>query len=117
MEENAKNKQTERKIIELLNEMNFKHSSLGFCYWLRAISYVVNKCNKNGGFKSTVIVKTKMEDIYRYNAEYYDSTRSRVEKSMRHSLQNGKYCNIFAKQHITNKEFLILCVEKICSNK
>lgn len=116
MEENA-NKQIERTITELLNEMNFKHSSLGFCYWLKAISYSVEKCKLNGKLNKVAIANIKMEAIYKEIAEYYETTRRRAEKAMRYSVQESKYSKVFSKQHISNKEFLILCIEKICSNQ
>ncbi len=103
--------QLKRKIGIFLDKLQMKRSSIGYCYWQNAILYYLKELKKENA-------SIKMEKIYDYISKIYETTRNNTERAMRMSRKNSKYLQEFSQYSykITNKEFLILCAERLQEN-
>ena len=110
-QKNYEEYQLKRKIGIFLDKLQMKHSSIGYCYWQNAILYYLQEFKRGN-------VSIKMKEIYDYISKIYKTTRNRSEKAMRWSRENSKYLQEFSQYSykITNKEFLILCAERLQEN-
>ena len=94
----------------MLLSLSFNLNSIGFKYWITAIS--INR-NTNNYFKNSI------ENVYQQVAEIHNTTRTRVERAMRTARETAteriqeKY-NYGLK--LTNKSVLILLSENIIDN-
>lgn len=97
-----------RKINKFLYDIKMKTSTIGFCYWLNAISfYTLNKINANYEI-------TNMSVIYNFVAKKYCTTVDCVEKAMRYAKENSNYKEVLQiNTHMKNHEFLLYCVDRI----
>ena len=98
------------EIKDTLLSLSFNLNSIGFKYWITAISISQNTNN---------YLKNSMENVYQKVAKIHNTTRNRVERSMRTARETAteriqeKY-NYYLK--LTNKSVLILLSENIIDN-
>ena len=98
------------EIKDMLLSLSFNLNSIGFKYWITAIS--INQNTNN-------YLKNSIENIYQQVAKIHNTTRNRVERSMRTARETAtekiqeKY-NYGLK--LTNKSVLILLSENIIDN-
>lgn len=98
------------EIKDLLLSLSFNLNSIGFKYWITAIS--INQNTNN-------YLKNSIENVYKKVAKIHNTTRNRVERSMRTARETAteriqeKY-NYYLK--LTNKSVLILLSENIIDN-
>lgn len=98
------------KIKDMLLSLSFNLNSIGFKYWITAIS--INQNTNN-------YLKNSMQNIYQQVAKIHNTTRNRVERAMRTAREiateriQEKY-NYGLK--LTNKSVLILLSENIIDN-
>ncbi len=86
----------------LLLELGFKVSTLGFKYWIKAIE-IYKKDGWRYGFT--------MQYLYEEIAKYYETTKTRVERALRTCSETAKSEIQFKYQYsgkITNKVILDL---------
>lgn len=95
------------EIKDMLLSLSFNLNSIGFKYWITAIS--INQNTNN-------YLKNSIENVYQQVAKIHNTNRNRVEKSMRTARETAteriqeKY-NYGLK--LTNKSVLILLSENI----
>ena len=91
-------------IINKLKELNFKITNIGYDYWIIAIEWY---CKSHYRYSVRTI---QMEDIYCYIAEFFNTTRSRVERNMRtmFTLNKKEIEKKYNYKNITNKKLLYL---------
>lgn len=97
----------EKKIIELLKELNVPAGNLGFTYLITAIKAAAEDKNTLRGI-------TKEGGIYHIVAKKYGTTVSGAERSIRHGIEcglNETYHEVIeyhfgTNQKITNKNFI-----------
>ena len=98
------------EIKEMLLSLSFNLNSIGFKYWITAIS--INQNTNN-------YLKNSIENVYQQVAKVHNTTRNRVERAMRTARETAteriqeKY-NYYLK--LTNKSVLILLSENIIDN-
>lgn len=98
------------KIKDMLLSLSFNLNSIGFKYWITAIS--INQNTNN-------YLKNSIENVYQQVAKIHNTTRNRVERAMRTARETAtekiqeKY-NYGLK--LTNKSVLILLSENIIDN-
>lgn len=92
----------------LLYAIDMKTTSIGFCYWLNAITYCVSrKINEDYDTAS-------MAEIYTYIASKYNTTVACAEKAMRYAKENSQYRHCWQLSHnLKNYSFLQICTDKI----
>ena len=81
----------DQKIIDYLREKKFRPQNLGFRYTYEAIEYCLKK-----GFVPPIT-----KEVYPYIAKKLGSTSSRVERSIRHEVEQ---------RGVTNKEFIATAI-------
>lgn len=110
MEEELKEYELKKNISKFLYEMKMKNTSLGFCYWLNAISYsILQILNDNHDI-------AKMGEIYKYIAQKYNTSIDCVEKAMRYAKEESKYKDFLkVTNNLKNYDFLTLCIDNIIS--
>lgn len=84
-------------IREYLKSWGFSPHLKGYFYIIKACEFIGNKD----------LTKVKMQDLVKQVGEFFGISASKVERSMRHAIQD--YANI----NITIKEFLFELAEKI----
>lgn len=95
------------EIKDMLLSLSFNLNSIGFKYWITAIS--INQNTNN-------YLKNSIENVYQQVAKIHNTTRTRVERAMRTARETAteriqqKY-NYGLK--LTNKSVLILLSENI----
>lgn len=95
------------EIKDTLLSLSFNLNSIGFKYWITAIS--INQNTNN-------YLKNSIENVYQQVAKIHNTTRDRVERAMRTARETAteriqeKY-NYYLK--LTNKSVLILLSENI----
>lgn len=95
------------EIKDTLLSLSFNLNSIGFKYWITAIS--INQNTNN-------YLKNSIENVYQQVAKIHNTTRDRVERTMRTARETAteriqeKY-NYYLK--LTNKSVLILLSENI----
>lgn len=95
------------EIKDMLLSLSFNLNSIGFRYWITAIN--INQNTNN-------YLKNSIENVYQQVAKIHNTTRNRVERSMRTARETAtkriqeKY-NYGLK--LTNKSVLILLSENI----
>ncbi len=107
LEKNLNECKLKRQIRRFFNSIEMKQSSIGYIYWLNAISYCVIKQIEEGK-------DIEIKEVYTYIANKYNTSVSCVEKSMRYAKQKSnymKYWKISVMQK--NHEFLSECVNEI----
>ena len=67
------------EIKKELLELNFNVDSIGIVYWVEAIKLIKNNP-----------LVWDMLDVYEHVAKLYNSTKSRVERAMRHSIEPAR---------------------------
>ena len=98
------------EIKDMLLSLSFNLNSIGFKYWITAIS--INQNTNN-------YLKNSIENVYQQVAKIHNTTRNRVERAMRTARETAteriqeKY-NYSLK--LTNKSVLILLSENIIDN-
>lgn len=98
------------EIKDMLLSLSFNLNSIGFKYWITAIS--INQNTNN-------YLKNSIENVYQQVAKIHNTTRNRVERAMRTARETAtekiqeKY-NYGLK--LTNKSVLILLSENIIDN-
>lgn len=98
------------EIKDMLLSLSFNLNSIGFKYWITAIS--INRNTNN-------YLKNSIENVYQQVAKIHNTTRNRVERAMRTARETAteriqeKY-NYGLK--LTNKSVLILLSENIIDN-
>lgn len=98
------------EIKDMLLSLSFNLNSIGFKYWITAIS--INQNTNN-------YLKNSIENVYQQVAKTHNTTRNRVERTMRTARETAtekiqeKY-NYGLK--LTNKSVLILLSENIIDN-
>lgn len=98
------------EIKDMLLSLSFNLNSIGFKYWITAIS--INQNTNN-------YLKNSIENVYQQVAKIHNTTRNRVERAMRTARETAtekiqeKY-NYGLK--LTNKSILILLSENIIDN-
>lgn len=98
------------EIKDMLLSLSFNLNSIGFKYWITAIS--INQNTNN-------YLKNSIENVYQQVAKVHNTTRNRVERAMRTARETAteriqeKY-NYYLK--LTNKSVLILLTENIIDN-
>lgn len=98
------------EIKDMLLSLSFNLNSIGFKYWITAIS--INQNTNN-------YLKNSIENVYQQVAKVHNTTRNRVERAMRTARETAteriqeKY-NYYLK--LTNKSVLILLSENIIDN-
>lgn len=98
------------EIKDMLLSLSFNLNSIGFEYWITAIS--INQNTNN-------YLRNSIENVYQQVAKIHNTTRTRVERAMRTARETAteriqeKY-NYSLK--LTNKSVLILLSENIIDN-
>lgn len=97
----------EKRIKQILNELNINLRLKGYRYWVEAVEYVIEN-NK------TFYSMTK--EIYPYIAKKYNDKNQRVERALRNVQEKNQegiqqYFNVGYK--IDNSTLLALIVDKI----
>ena len=98
------------EIKDMLLSLSFNLNSIGFRYWITAIS--INQNTNN-------YLKNSIENIYQKVAQVHNTSRNKVERAMRTARETAteriqeKY-NYGLK--LTNKSVLILLSENIIDN-
>lgn len=64
---------------EILNELNIKINLKGYRYWVEAVKYVIE--NNKTSYSMT-------KEIYTYLADKHNDTGHRVERALRHTIQD-----------------------------
>ena len=95
------NKETTEKIRKFLTKIGMNEIYCGFEYWNIAIMYYLY-------FKQKDIYKTiRMESVYDFIAKEMDSTRNRVERAMRFTVEKSNYIKQMKLNcRLSNKQFL-----------
>lgn len=98
------------EIKDMLLSLSFNLNSIGFKYWITAIS--INQNTNN-------YLKNSIENVYQQVAKIHNTTRNRVERAMRTARETAteriqKKYNYYLK--LTNKSVLILLSENIIDN-
>lgn len=96
------------EIKELLNKLGIKINVKGYWFWITAIEYKAEHEDVN------------MSELYDEVAKLHNTTRSRVERALRHAYgyvkeDLKKYFNI--NYDINNSTFLLLALEDIRKEK
>jgi len=96
------------EIKELLNKLGIKINVKGYWFWITAIEYKAKHEDIN------------MSELYDEVAKLHNTTRSRVERALRHAYEYvkedlKKYFNI--NYDINNSAFLLLALEDIRKEK
>lgn len=89
----------------LLKKLNFNITSIGFKYWIKAID-IYKKDSWRYGFT--------IEYLYNIIADYFQTTRTRVERAMRTASQNAKK-TIAEKYNYNGKLSTKVILELICN--
>lgn len=104
----------EKEIKKILNDLKIPITIRGYRYWNYLILNVAKK------YKNNDILKVKITEEYKEMAERFKTTYTGIEKGLRYSIEDktkiiSEYFNY--KENITNKEFLILVIEKLNERK
>ena len=92
---------TEKQIAEYLNRFGFKRSLLGYKYMISAINIAI---------QDPYAIEQVTKILYPAIAKMYNTTSSRAERAMRHSIETCyTYANMYAKK-MTNSEFIATAV-------
>ena len=101
----------EEKIKKILHDIGISRTTIGYKFWLDIIEKAYTAEPKGE------IRKLKIYDYYEYLTLKHNWTKYGVERGLRYSIENKQEeiqdYFIYYDEKITNKRFLILCVEKL----
>ena len=95
-----------------LGTLRMKNTSIGYCYWIDAITYYIKKYEKE-----EYIYSFEINEIYTYLSYKYDKDFKNIEKLMRYAREGSQYKEYFKTNRLTNSQFFIRCIDKFMPNK
>lgn len=108
IEKNLNEYTLKRKISQFLHEIKMKTSSIGFNYWLNAITYSISR-QLEEGYDIPL-----MAEVYAYLSKKYKRSVSCIEKAMRYAKNQSKYIEYwYAAGNMKNGQFLLIITNKI----
>lgn len=102
----VEDKKDRKKVSKFLSSIGMNKSYSGYKYWIIAILYVLSL------MKNNIYSDIKMEEIYCIVATRTNSTRNKVERSMRFAVAKSDYIKqMNLNETLSNRRFLFKCAE------